>query len=283
MYNLNWRMIGLAAAVSLAAAGSAVVGESVLTQLGLTESSARGHILRIVKLGGHIGGYEDPMVKTGRAAYRKVPVAARAQVTTELFAWAKAYLDSPAFKSAYASMRAAAKSLVKQYPLTIDEELKKQVDGFIAATETMHEGIRQNAARFTSDEMVKFEASYKESLDKYRDPEFQKMIRAAIEAERAKERESDDAVTKAWEEMYPADPEVLFARSLREFLATTADADYAATITNLALTGPEALEFDNPAYRSKPWQWMEAVIAGKEAGTAARTAAEAWLKEIGSK
>jgi len=36
-------------------------------------------------------------------------------------------------------------------------------------------------------------------------------------------------------------------------------------------------------YRVKPWQWLDAFVVGKEATTAGRAAAEAWLKEIGSK
>jgi len=32
----------------------------------------------------------------------------------------------------------------------------------------------------------------------------------------------------------------------------------------------------------KPWQWLDAFVVGKEATTAARAAAEAWLKELGA-
>jgi len=37
------------------------------------------------------------------------------------------------------------------------------------------------------------------------------------------------------------------------------------------------------AHKAKPWQWLDAFVVGKEATTAARAAAEAWLTEIGPK
>jgi hypothetical protein len=69
------------------------------------------------------------------------------------------------------------------------------------------------------------------------------------------------------------------ARRLRAFLDDTADADFAAPIIRLT-DGPDGMEFIDPAHRAKSPTWQLAVLAGREATTAARKAAEAWLKEI---
>ena len=81
------------------------------------------------------------------------------------------------------------------------------------------------------------------------------------------------------EEAFPADPQKLFARRLRAFLEATADANFSARIIHLT-GGPDGIEFVDPADRGKSWVWQAAVIVGQEATTAARAAAEAWLKEI---
>ena len=71
----------------------------------------------------------------------------------------------------------------------------------------------------------------------------------------------------------------MFARRLREFLAATADVNFAARTISLT-GGPDGIEFMDKADREKPWMWQAAVIVGREATVAARVAAEAWLKEI---
>lgn len=45
--------------------------------------------------------------------------------------------------------------------------------------------------------------------------------------------------------------------------------------------GSDGIEFIDRADRAKHWIWQQAVIVGPEATAAARTAAAAWLKEIG--
>jgi hypothetical protein len=74
------------------------------------------------------------------------------------------------------------------------------------------------------------------------------------------------------------------ARYLREFVDATVDVDFAAKATKTVQVGdmPD-FAFENPAYNQKPWQWQKSYAFGPEALSAARTAAAAWLKEVGSK
>ena len=100
-----------------------------------------------------------------------------------------------------------------------------------------------------------------------------------MEAERAQESGRDVAHAKEAEEKLPADPQKLFARRLREFLKGTADVNFSAKTISLT-GGPDGIEFVDPADRKYSWLWQEAIIVGQEATSAARAAAEAWLKEI---
>ena len=124
----------------------------------------------------------------------------------------------------------------------------------------------------------------KESEDKLRSPEMQKVQRAGLEEERAKQKADEDQVIARWEAAFPADRQALFARRLREFLDATADVDFEARKNIVRGLGGETVGFVlRPEHAAKPWQWLDAYVVGKEATTAARAAAEAWLKELGPK
>jgi hypothetical protein len=70
----------------------------------------------------------------------------------------------------------------------------------------------------------------------------------------------------------------LIAKRLREFLAVSADVDFAAKLTSKN----GKMIFENPSYEQKPGQWKMCFRAGKDATAAARAAAQAWLKELGA-
>lgn len=112
-----------------------------------------------------------------------------------------------------------------------------------------------------------------------RSPETEKMLRAALEAERGDRLASEIGAVRSATERYPADPKDLYARRLREFLKETADADFTARTISLT-GGADGIEFVDPSHRDRHWMWQQAVIAGREATTAARAAADAWLKEL---
>ena len=100
-----------------------------------------------------------------------------------------------------------------------------------------------------------------------------------LEAERAASRAGDARVVRNTDDRYPANPEQLFARRLRQFLEQTADANFSARTISLT-GGADGIEFVDPVDRERTWLWQLAVIAGRDATLAARAAAETWLKEI---
>jgi hypothetical protein len=108
-------------------------------------------------------------------------------------------------------------------------------------------------------------------------PEMRKMKLDAIKMERAERTKEYSAAVAKWQQDYPDDPKPVVAKRLREFLQLSADVDYNATLKNLG----SASVFENPAYQAKPSQWKMCYRAGREATSAARTAVQAWLAEIG--
>ncbi len=185
------------------------------------------------------------------------------------------YVESPAFKTAYAAMRAQGMPAPRQYRQTVAEQVKQELSDQLAGLNS----IRQSLPSLPPADRPAIETNLKDSETQLRDPATEKAMRERVEADRAKEQASFDDGVKRWQERYPADPQVIFARTLREFLEKSADVDFAAK--TISLTGsPDGLEFVNPADRSRPWQWQEAAIVGREATAAARAAAEVWLKEI---
>jgi len=253
--------------------------QSVLTQLGLTEAAARVLITNEVRSSGE-GGYSSELAVAGRTAYLRVPEAARGAVTTGLFAWAKAYVNSPSFATDYARIRSESRPQLRERAPTIDEELKQQLNESVAA----YESGKAAAAALPAGEREKFLVDLRQIFDMRHNPEMQRILRAGLEEERAKSQAGEDQVMARWQEAFPADRQVLFARRLRELLDATADVDFEARKNTIRNPAGETVGFAlSDAYREKPWQWLDAFVVGKEATTAGRVAAAAWLKEIEAK
>ena len=254
------------------AAGAAA--QSVIAQLGLTEAAARTFLIEEVK--GPRNSRRVPMVGAGRAGFLKLPPAARGPAATALFAWAKAYVNTPAFKAIYDEHRKNIAPDARQYDLSIDEEIKKKVADELASLAE----AKKNVAQLPPADRAQILESIKQLETQLRSGELAKMWRENLELERADNRGEADKLAKVRDEKYPADLAAFFALRLREFLDATADVNFDARTINLT-GGTEGIEFISAADRERPWQWQEAVIVGRDATMAARAAAEAWLKELG--
>jgi hypothetical protein len=269
----SWKASGVVVSVATIVASGVLLAQGVLLQLGLTEAAARNFLLEEIK--SPASSRRSAIVVVGNRAFLKLTPAARGQAASSLFAWARAYVNSPAFKTAYAGYRGGVIGEPRQYTLNVDEEIKKQMDDQLAGIEQ----IRKSADRFPPAEREKLLQSLKEQEAAARDPTRLKMLKTVMEAERAEKIGNEAERVKQGEELLPADPQVLFARRLRAFLEGTADVNFSARTISLT-GGPDGIELVNPAYRKHSWLWQEAVIVGQEATLAARAAAEVWLKEI---
>jgi hypothetical protein len=271
---------GISVTVLLAIAFATVtasrfVAQTALSQLGLTEGAARNFVLNEIK--GPAGDRRRDIVLTGTRAFLKLPAPARGAAATGLFAWAKMYVNSAAFKASYDSYREGRLPRGRQYPLSVDETLKKEIAEKLAAIEETKKNLA--ASGLPAADQAKILAAWNESLKLLTSPDQLAARRKVLEAERVQESENDANLSERVEQQTPADPQKLFARRLREFLDNTADVNFAARTISLT-DGADGIEFLDRADRQRPWMWQAAVIVGPEATKAARAAAEAWLKEI---
>ncbi|MFN8007343.1 MAG: hypothetical protein U0V70_10025 [Terriglobia bacterium] len=273
MLRSRWRVSAAAAIATALIAVGALLAQGVLVQLGLTETAARNFLFDELK--SPASSRRSAIVVTGNRAFLKLSPAARGQAASSLFAWAKTYVNSPAFKTAYANYRHGVIGEPKQYELSVDEEVKKKLDDQLLVAQQM----RTAAESFPPAERDQLLATVKQQETWARDPATILKLKSAMEAERTQESEKETARMKEDEEKLPGDPQKLFARRLRQFLEGTANVNFSAK--TLSLTGgPDGIEFIEPADRKQSWLWQEAAIVGQEATLAARAAAEAWLKEI---
>jgi hypothetical protein len=266
--------IGLVAAVLLAlAAGppftSPIVAQGVLAQLGLTEAAARNFLFQEMKSEPAAANRRGRIFVTGHRAFYKLPPAARGPAATALFAWAKAHVNSPAFKTAYAQFRKEA--------MPIDERPGPSAEAQAAEMKTNQEMVRKIAESLPPAERDKLLAQMKEQEAQM--AETRALLQKTREAAEAERKAQSKAQAEEFEIRFPADPNQLVARRLRAFLDETADADFTARIIRLT-EGPDGMEFISPAHREKSVTWQLAVLAGPDATRAARTAAEAWLNEV---
>ena len=253
--------------------GTGLLAQGQLTQLGLTEAAARTFVLDEIKSPAPSRGAN--IVVAGTRAFLKLPPAARGPAATALFAWAKSYTSSPAFNASYASYRRGRLGESRQYPLSVEAQVRQDIDEQLAGIQQIQETVE----KLPEKDRQMILAKVKEGRAKLTDPAFIKQMEAQVAAERARDDAARAEIASDVDALTPADPRKLFAQRLREFLTATADVNFAARTISLT-GGPDGIEFIDKADRAKPWMWQAAAIVGREATGAARDAAQAWLKEL---
>jgi hypothetical protein len=250
-------------------AATHLAAQTALAQLGLTDASAREFVLNEVKDSTTYRG--RPIATFGTRAFLKLPAAARGAAATGLFAWAKTYVNSPAFRTAYAQHRKNVGLSDTAPSTTIDQEVRQKIDADVARFDEM----RKESAALPPEMRTRMLELLKVQEELARSPERAAAYRQEVEATRARQGEQDAAMAVR----LPATPEHLFARRLREFLDATADVNFSARRVSLT-GGPDGIEFLDKADRRRHFMWQLAVIVGPEATAAARASAQAWLAEL---
>jgi hypothetical protein len=267
-----WTLCG-----ALAFAGVTVAAQGVLAQLGVAEAEARQYILDNIS-SGSVG--EGTLGHAAKVSYAKIAPSGRAAATTAFYAWTKAYVNSPAFKTAYAKMRTEQKPEYTAPTTTPEQEAQTTVNAQVKQSEDM---VKVMLPSIPEADRPKAQAQMKAQLDLLKSPESMKSLRSGIADKRAKDKADYDMLMTEWNATFPADPNVRIAVILREFLANTTDVDFAAKTRKAVGEAGEFVEFVNEAYNKKPWQWQLAFDFGPEVLAAARASASAWVKELPAK
>jgi hypothetical protein len=260
--------------VSLALVGgctAALVAQNGLSGLGVNEVEARREIVYALEQG-------RVNVYPARAAFKAAAPSARAALVTAAMTWAKAYTESPAFRADYEKQRAQA----APKPLngkSADQELAKQR----AERNKGIEEAKKNLAKMPPEVRAQMEAAIKqmEAMGAQQDavPQMAAMMRQGAEAQVADEKRQYDEAVARYQKRYPAEPRLMVAQRLREFLTVSQDVDFSA---KLVPAGGKQ-RFANPDYEVKSSEWKLCYRAGKEAVDAARAFATTWLRAIEGK
>lgn len=251
------------------AAAAVSQGADIFAQLGIPVKSAEQGAVTIISNGVHNPGLPS-------ASFKLLAPAARAELATAGVAWLKTYTKSAAFKAQYANLRETHKPQPPQFEGTPEEELKRADDEQRQQAEESKRAI----ASLPEEQRRALEqalAASAEAFAKQNTPEQRKLRLDEIRAARAERTKEYDQAVASWRREYPDDPSPAIARRLREFLAVSADVDFAAA---LKTSEDGRVRFENSAYEAKSAPWKLCFRAGREATAAARLAVGGWLKEI---
>lgn len=254
-------------AVVVMVAALSVDAADVLQLLNVNAKTAAGEVVNALA-SGHVNVYSV------RNVFKPASPAIRATLVEQTLVWAKAYVASDAFAKDYAAFRESVKPQLEKRP-SIDEELAAQR----AERAANLEEAKKNIATMPAEYRKMAEDGYKAMVESYKQldtPEFRKMERDGLVMQRQGEEQRHREEIAKWEASYPVEPRMLVKKRLQEFLAATADVDFAAK------TEPKSGKdrFVTAAYEKKPAEWKLAYRAGKEPTEKARAFAKAWLAEL---
>ena len=272
MFSMTIRRPALvfAAALGLTAALSAA---DVLTQLGLTPAAAR----EILMSGVGSGWVNYSMAAS---AFKKAPVELRVELAQGAIAWARAFTESPDFKTSYAKLRETRRPQAPKFEGTPEEEYARQREKQAKDQAKGAEDMKKAMAQMAPDQRKQMEEAMQQAAEVMKQmdtPEMRKMMLDGIRMSREQQTAEYNAGMKKWADEYPENPAPVIAKRLKAFLDMSAAVDFDAKLVEKN----GKMRFVNPAYESKPSEWKVCYRLGKEPVAAARAAAEAWMKELG--
>jgi hypothetical protein len=255
------------AAIGLCLYLGTATAASVLTDLGVTEASARDTAYSWF-CGGSIYFPGD------RQVFKSASGTVRAEMVEAVLTFGKAYLESDAFAARYAEYRNANR------PEAPDAG---ETGGANAMTKEMEDNIKQmqEEMKTMTPDMQKqmqeiidtMRAQMKEMMD---DPETRQIMDEGARRDQEDKMQRHQAAMSEFDARYPADVHQMIAGRLREFLDLTADIPFDAKL----VTAGERKTFADPKLEEKPAEWKLCFRAGKPAVDAARAFAQTWLGEV---
>lgn len=243
------------------------VTSDLWNQLGIDEGSGLEQVKR-----SFLEGY----FYHGRA---KVLSGDKVAIANDLLKYAKAYVNSSAFKEAYELERENRKPVsdLPEGPKTKEQLQQKLIMDTKQAIAQYEQMIPQMPAE-SRESLKEGMDALKEQLTSYEDPENPMLDYMAQNEQMVYEATSRKHVEslKKWEGEYPANHHQFIKKRLEKFLELTRDVDYSAALKEQY----GKMRFVNPVYEQKPAEWKMAYRSGKEVTETARTFARQWLNEI---
>jgi hypothetical protein len=206
--------------------------------------------------------------------------ALRAAFVKEALTWVKAYTESPAFLDDYKKQREAAKPAPTAAQGSVDERYAK----YLADQRRAIEELKKNVAKMSPEMQKQMADTVKQTeanADRMsKDPQMAAMMKQGLAQQAVGEQKDFQERLAGFEKKFPADPKVLVADRLRQFLDVSKDVAFDA---KLVPEGGGTMRFADPQYERKSDQWKLCYRAGKDATLAARAFATEWLKQLPAK
>ena len=250
--------------------------DDVWQKLGLTLPDAQKNI--------NNSFFDGRFYYLGAKNAKNLALGDRVSVVNELVAYAKKYVNSAEFKTAWKEYQDKKSEVIrrslprKPEPKNLDSikaEERRLLDKRLTATEANLNSPNENVKKSAAAQV----ASINKEIQALNDPNNPVIKRKVDMANRNYEYQLkvyNDAMQN-FEAKYPSDPKPVLKQRLQDILNITADVDYTAELKS----GDKGLKlFVNPEYEKKPLEWKLAYRAGKSATDAIRAAAQQWLKEL---
>ncbi|TMI88690.1 MAG: hypothetical protein E6H06_18840 [Bacteroidetes bacterium] len=246
--------------------------DDVWKQLGMTEKQAKEDI-NYSFLSGYLNYY-------GARDIKNILVGDRAAIVSNILAYTKEYITSPAFEKEYLQDREREKS--KIYPVVpaiTKEELTRKKIADAETNINLFENLLKAATDPTVIKSHKEQLEFwKKAIEDYKSPNCNQInYELQMDENRFKsEKDMYDQLMKKWETNYPPSTTQFVKQRIVNFLEATTGIDYSAAL--LDKNGKKI--FVNPVYEKKNWKWKMGFRAGKEATETAREFAGKWIKEL---
>lgn len=249
-----------------------LIAQSSLADFGITETRLKSNLANAFV-------YNSLPVSPNRKAYAAASTAARVALVKSALGVVKTYAESAAFKAEYEKLRAQAKPGPNESKGTPDEQWAK----FLADQQKSLADMKANVAKMSPDMQKQMQATIQQvqtSMEKTsKDPQMMAIMKQSYAAEAENSKKDYQRSLTEYEARYPADPGVLIAKRLREFLEMSNGIPFDAKLVG----SNGQMRFADPKLESKPDQWKLCFRAGKEPVEAARAFASEWLKALPAK
>jgi len=258
--------------VLLMAGTITVLAQTTLASFGLSDTEVKSHVVS-----GLFDGY--PSFYPNRKAFNAASGSMRAALVRNVLTVIKTYTESAAFQSEYARRRAEAKPAPAVAAKGSPDDQYAQ---YLASQQKSLAEMKANVAKMPPDtqkQMAPMIKQMEESIAKQAsDPQMASMMKQGFAAQATAGQKTYQQDLAKYEQQYPADPKILIANRLHQFLDLTKDIPFDAKL--VSESGGTKV-FADPQLQAKPDQWKMCFRAGKEPVEAARAFATAWLKQLG--
>ncbi len=201
----------------------------------------------------------------------------RAAVAQDLLNYTKTYLNSAAFKDAYAKEKAKAKPTAPEIETVSKEAIRKQqIDDLKKGIKNTQE-LMKTIPSMEKDGRKSIEDMEK-SIKEYEKPDneiINLLYQGEVERQKMKQKDYENDLVK-WEENYPQNPQKKISGYLKKYLSIANTVDFDAALTEKY----NKKVFVKKEYEYKSSDWKMIFRAGKEVYNVTKPFAEQWLKEL---